>query len=473
MRSVGAVPNQITVMYIVNVLVLSLIGLILAIPLGWFGSLMLSGWAANFMNFDITTRILYPQIALLQTVLALIVPVGVALYPILAGTSISVYQAIYQHGLVQEGGKDWVEKILNKLAFLSPPTVLSILNTFRNIPRLLFTLVTLTLAGAMFVATFSTRNSLNAQVDQIGRYVYYDVAINVNPGTSRYTAEREALRIPGVVAAEGWANVTGMLKHEDGSEGEEIEILGVPYDTITMEPKLFNGRWLNAEDGWQVVINQDFLKTKDVSVGDTFDLEVEGIDREFKVVGIVSKTILGPRIYMNYNMISKLNGQNDSVDHVRMRTDTAALASADEQDALKEMVEERFSNAGLSDNSAQTNHEVFGHFSEPFRIILTLLIIMASLLGVVGGLSLAGTMSINVMERTREIGVLRSVGASNHSVRMVVVVEGIGIAILSWLLVVLFSAPSSAALSSAVLYTIMGTRSIFTFSFSWVCLPGS
>lgn len=465
MRSVGAVPDQITVMYIVNVLVLSILGWLIAIPLGWIGSVLLSEWAGNFLNFNITNWNLYPQIVMLQAVLALIVPIGVALYPIIAGTSISVYQAIYQHGLVQEGQKRWVEKLLSKLAFLSPPNVLSILNTFRNIPRLIFTLITLTLAGAMFVATFSTRNSLNAQVDQIGRYVYYDVAINVNQGASRYTAEREAMRIPGVVAAEGWAGETGIIKNDNGSEGEEVEIYGLPYDTIMVQPKLFSGRWLQADDAWQVVVNQDFLKARDVSVGDTFLLDVGGIDREFKVAGIVSKTILGPKVYINYNMFSKLTGRSDSVDHVRVRTNLKHLASPEEQDALGLLVEERFSNSGLSDSSAQTNHEVFGHFSEPFRIILTLLIVMAGLLGLVGGLSLAGTMSINVMERTREIGVLRSVGASNRSVRQLVVVEGIGIAILSWLLVVLVSAPSSASLAGAVIYTVLGTRPTFNFSF--------
>lgn len=465
MRSIGAVPKQITVMYILNVLVLSILGWLIAIPLGWIGSVMLSEWAANFLNFSITTWDLDPKIITLQAVLALIVPIGVAVYPIIAGTTISVYQAIYQHGLVQEGGKAWVEKLLGKLAFLNPPTVLSILNTFRNIPRLLFTLVTLTLAGAMFVATFSTRDSLDAQIEQIGRYVYYDVAIDLDQDISRYTAEREALRVPGVVSAEGWAKETGVIKNNDGSEGEEVEILGLPNDSIMVKPEIFRGRWLQPTDAWQVVVNQDFLEAKKVSVGDSIKIEVGGVEREFLVVGIVSKTILGPRIYINYNMISKLTGRNDSVDHVRIRTDTTKLAPPDEQDELAKIVEERFSNAGLSESIAQTNHKVFGHFSEPFKIIYILLIVMASLLGLVGGLSLAGTMSINVMERTREIGVLRSVGASNHSVRQVVVVEGIGIAMLSWLLVVLVSAPSSASLAGAVIFAVLGTRPTFSFSF--------
>jgi putative ABC transport system permease protein len=464
MRSVGAVPNQITLLYIVNVLVLSILGLLIAIPLGWLGSGLLAEWAGNFLNFTITKWDLYFPVALLQTVLALIVPVGVALYPIIAGTTISVYQAIYQQGLVQDGQKAWVEKMLSKLAFLSPPTVLSILNTFRNIPRLAFTLVTLTLAGATFVATFSTRSSLNAQVEQIGRYVYYDVAIDVKNGISRYTAEREAKRIPGVVAAEGWVIETGMIKHDDGSEGEEIQVYGIPYDSIMIQPKLIKGRWLTEGDAWQVVVNQDLLQSEDVKVGDQINVEVQGVEREMQIVGITTKTLRGSRAYMNYAMFSKLTGRNDEVSQVRIRTNLKKLALPAKQEEMAKLVEERFSNAGLSDSNAQTNFQVFGYFSEPFKILLTLLMVMAGVLGLVGGLSLAGTMSINVMERTREIGVLRSVGASNETIRKVVVVEGIGIAVLSWLLVVLISGPSSASLASAVIYTVLGTRPTIRFS---------
>jgi putative ABC transport system permease protein len=186
----------------------------------------------------------------------------------------------------------------------------------------------------------------------------------------------------------------------------------------------------------------------------------------FNIVGITSKTISGPRVYINYSMFSKLTGRNDQVNEVRIRTDLDKIISAEQQEALATLVEDRFSSAGLSDSSASTRYQVFGFFTEPFAIILMVLVIMAGLLAVVGGLSLAGTMGINVMERTREIGVLRSVGASNTSVREVVVVEGVMIAILSWVLVTLISGPSSASLAGAVIYTVLKTNLTFRYSFA-------
>jgi putative ABC transport system permease protein len=82
-----------------------------------------------------------------------------------------------------------------------------------------------------------------------------------------------------------------------------------------------------------------------------------------------------------------------------------------------------------------------------FTVVVAFLILMALLLAAVGGLGLTTTMSINVMERVREIGVLRAVGASNGSVRRIVLAEGVAIGIVSWGLGALLSVALSPVLS--------------------------
>jgi putative ABC transport system permease protein len=75
---------------------------------------------------------------------------------------------------------------------------------------------------------------------------------------------------------------------------------------------------------------------------------------------------------------------------------------------------------------------------------------MALLLAAVGGLGLTTTMSINILERVREIGVLRAVGASNLAVRRIVLLEGMVIGIVSWGIGTLISLPVSAWMSDQV-----------------------
>jgi putative ABC transport system permease protein len=81
-------------------------------------------------------------------------------------------------------------------------------------------------------------------------------------------------------------------------------------------------------------------------------------------------------------------------------------------------------------------------------VLSTFLILMSILVLIVGGLGLASTMSINILERTREIGVLRAIGASSGSILKIIVAEGAIIGALSWALAIIIAWPVSAFVST-------------------------
>ena len=468
MRSIGAVPGQISGMFILNIFIFSLVGWLLAIPISLLGSYGLASFAASYLNFTVSGMYLSPGIFVMLTAISFIVPVGVALVPIIKGTSIKIYDAIYQQGLVNEDQKPWLERVLARLKFLSPASVLSVLNTFRNVPRLAITLITLILAGATFVAAFSTRASLNAQIGEFTRYAQFDASIEISDEQATLNeVQAAALNIPGVVYAEGWAEAGGIFIRSDESEGQEVELIGLPAETRTIDPELLSGRWLNPADESAVVINQDLAQQEGgIEVGSQITLRVMGQDHTFEVVGIASKHLVGPRVYMNAAAFSVMSGLADPVSVVRVRTSLDEIGDAETQAAVGRGLEASFGVLGFADGSAQLQSDLSDYLSEPFSIILMVLVLMAGLLAVVGGLSLAGTMGINVMERTREIGVLRSVGASNSAIRQVVVLEGVMIAVLSWLLVGVVSGPTAAALAGAVMDAVLKTQLTFSYSFA-------
>jgi putative ABC transport system permease protein len=79
-------------------------------------------------------------------------------------------------------------------------------------------------------------------------------------------------------------------------------------------------------------------------------------------------------------------------------------------------------------------------------------------------------MSINVLERTREIGVMRAIGASNGAILRIVLVEGVIIGAVSWLIAFVLALPFSMLLSSVVGQAFVRSELNFTFSLTGALL---
>jgi|YNPBryantNP2012_1023418.scaffolds.fasta_scaffold07447_2 putative ABC transport system permease protein len=465
LRAIGARRSQLITMYLVNVWILAAAALLIALPLGLLGAWGIAELAASFLNFNLSEIAVPFHVLLLQVGLGLTIPTLAALYPILEGTRTPVVQAIYHQGVRGEEQERPIDHLLMKLKALSPPVLLSLRNTFRKKTRLAFTLATLTLAGAMFISVFSTRASLTEQILQVGRYIAFDASLSLKPGTQRQTAEREALRIPGVQIAEGWASSSGVILHSDGSESKALEVVGLPHDTQTMDPALQAGRWLRANDTAAVVINDDLLESEpDIQVGDRIQLKIGEAKRWFTVVGITSKHLSGARVYMTLEEYGKFTGRMNQADVIRLRAEPGKLAAPQVQAQIAAELETRFNNAGLSEQTASTQNTLFSTFTRPFNIILIVLIIMATILSIVGGLGLTGVMGLNILERTREIGVLRAIGATNASVFQVVIVEGLVVGLISWALGAVVSLPSGFLLAGAVVKAVLQATVHYRYS---------
>jgi putative ABC transport system permease protein len=134
------------------------------------------------------------------------------------------------------------------------------------------------------------------------------------------------------------------------------------------------------------------------------------------------------------------------------------------QAQVAKALREQLKRAGFNVSGTQTIGEIRTSVQFQFNIVVVMLLVMAVLLAVVGGLGLMGTMSINVLERTREIGVMRAIGASNGAILGIVMVEGIFIGIVSWAIGSLIALPLSRLLAEAVGQVFLKSSPSYVFS---------
>jgi putative ABC transport system permease protein len=433
------------------------------VPLGAFGAHAFAGYTAGLLNFDIGGLDVSPAVLGLEVTAGLAVPLLAALYPVIAGTRVTVREAISAYGLGKgRFGRGRVDRLLERVRGLSRPLLLSLRNTFRRKGRLALTLTTLTLGGAIFIGVVCVRDSLLITLDDAFKYWNYDVEVNFNRTYRGAYIEREALRVPGIVKAESWAFQGARRQRADGSESANILMIALPAATEMLQPTLLQGRWLLPADENAVVINTDLLKNEpDIEVGDQIVLKMDERESTWRVVGLVKGVLAGPFAYANYPYLTSVIGEVGRAGRVQVVTEPHDAAF---QSRSAKALEAHFEQVGLRVSSTETTAANRTRVEAQFNIIVVFLMVMAILLAVVGGIGLMGTMSINVLERTREIGVMRAIGAVDGAVMRIVVVEGILIGVISWIVGAVLAIPLSMVLSNVVGTAFL--RSPLTYIFS-------
>jgi putative ABC transport system permease protein len=469
MKAVGALTPQIVSMYLAGVFIYGLLSLLVAVPLGAYAAYAFSAYIASIVNFDPSPFRIPPQTALLEIGVGLVVPLLAALWPIFTGARISVREAFSTYGLGQTVRQsNPLDRALERVTLFSRPLLISLRNTFRRKGRLALTLFTLTLAGAIFVAVLTVQTSVESTLDVALNYWQYDIEVDLTEPHRVDQIAGEALSVPGVVQAESWASSAARRIRPDARESQNYALIAPPAATQMLRPYVLSGRWLLPDDQNAVVINTEVTKEEsDVKVGDELTLKIDTRESKWRVVGIVRAVLTGPIMYANYPYFAEVTrtvGRASSVQVV------ISDHSATSQTAVANALKSYFENIGLKVIRASTIAQQRQTIEYQFSIIVVFMGVMAVLLAVVGGLGLMGTMSINVLERSREIGVMRAVGASDGAVLRIFLTEGLLIGLISWALGALFALPISRLLSDVVGIAFMRAPLTYTFATSGTLL---
>jgi putative ABC transport system permease protein len=472
MKLVGGRRNQVFGMYLVLILSFGLLALAIAVPAGGLGAYELANYIASMLSFNLLGKRIVPLAFYIQIAVGILVPLLAGFGPVINGSRITVLSAISGDATSDSGGQAaggtrresaferFQQRITQSLArrgiHFPRPLLISLRNTFRRKSRLILTLFTLTMGGAIFIGVFNVRVTLFDYMDNVGRYFVADVTLDFDQPYRLSEIERVARQMPGVVDVEGWAFANAEALYPDGTVAENLTVLAPPAESQMVDARPVSGRWVRAGDTRSIAITEGILRSfPELKVGDTLRVKSGGSEQDWEVVGffkfIDREGLIAYGTYEHFSRESNLAGRSVSYRVVTDRHDQAYQA------AMSEALDKHFRDAGYKLRQARPGLSGLKNATESLDILVIFLLIMALLTAIVGAMGLTGTMGMNVLERTREIGIMRAIGAGDREVMRMVIVEGVVIGGISWVLAIVLAIPITYLLSLIVSLAVFET----------------
>jgi putative ABC transport system permease protein len=479
-KLIGGRNRQVFIMYLTLIMAFGVLALMIAIPLGGQGAYALASFIAAKMHFNLLGYRIVPLAFVVQIAVGLLVPLVAGLAPVINGSRITVLRALSgdlagDENKPQAGQPDrlpWFDYMLIRVTrilgtrgiHIPRPFIISLRNTFRRRSRLMLTLFTLTMGGAIFIAVFNVRVTLHDYIGAIGSYFRADVTLDFDTPYRIHEVENFASHVDGVERVEGWQFISSELMYADGTVAENINMLAPPASSRLVNPIIVAGRWIRADDVRKLAISEAVLKYfPNLKPGDLLTLKINGRNEKWEVVGIFKfvgrEGILAYTPFEYSSQVLDLANRSLSFRVVTKQHDRAY------QDLMAERLDHYFRGHGFKVRQAESGLASLDTASESLDTLVVFLLIMAVLTAIVGGMGLTGTMGMNVLERTREIGIMRAIGADDRAVMRTVIGEGFVIGSISFVFAIILSIPFTYLLSTIVSLAVFETpiKVVFTY----------
>lgn len=252
---------------------------------------------------------------------------------------------------------------------------------------------------------------------------------------------------PAVELAEPWHFEETVMGVPGGQE-VKVTVTAGPADTqLCLE--VVTGRWYTPGAGKEIVLNQNWARTAGVELGDTVTLRLDGEAIVWTVVGFnQDKRAEETGVYVDLGDLDRALHRFDHTQSLQVRFVNQAPAQqfAQTQALLVAYLDARGVDVFSTLAIATIKERIF----ELFGVLVTFLLAMAILIALVGGLGLMGMMSINVLERSKEIGVMRAIGADTRAILQIFWGESMVVTLVSFVLAVGASFPLARLLTTLI-----------------------
>lgn len=439
MKTLGATRAQLTRWYTLAMLAFASVAFGLAWLPGTLGARVWAVAVARLLNFDLQPTPLVSWVTGVTFVTVLGLPVLVALPTIRRATRSTIQGALSNFGVGSSGqGSTKLREILRYVAERQPWLAYAVRNTSRQRQRSALSLALLVVSGAVTIAAFSIADAWQTWVERLHLEQAYDIEVALVDTARLHEARREAANVPGIAAVEAWSALPTSIvgsgefpvrsTYPDDAHGA-FTLMAPPLDTKMLNVDVKEGRWLVPNDSDALVLNQMVPGQREIPVGARIRLSIEGTSHTFTVVGKLEQIGVGAIAYTHSATLAQKLPPSEVGGLLRVQV--SERQSSSQTTGLVAALEERLARVGAR-VVAVTPREIYTNaMVAHFEVLIRALLALAALTATVGAIGLSSSTAVNVLERTRELGVLRAIGANGTQLRNIVVAEGVLMGVVS------------------------------------------
>ena len=446
MKTLGATRAQVAGVYLAQVGVLAAVALVIGVPLGLLVGKGYADFSASILNTDVSQAPFPVWVVLAEIVVGLVLPLLVALGPVRRAAGISVREALADESAPPARVRR-LDAWLARWRGLPRPLALTLRSTLARRSRLALSVGLLATGGAVFMAAMNVaedwRRSVNDDFDHRG----YDLMVSLEAPCSLEHARALLAAVPGVERFEAWPGVNAYLVGANGVATVTTALVGPEPGSAILSPRLLAGHGLAADDPYGAVVNQSVVsRLGRLGLGDSVRVRLHGRNVAFRVAGIARELVPMPVIYAPRAAVLAATGQSpDSTRSLRVVTHEHGDAA---QRAVAQGIETECAQRGIAVAGIQRMQDARQSILDHLVIILSILTLASLVVVFVGAIGLTTTLTLSVIQRTRELGVMSALGATPTTLALQVWVEAMLVAGWSWLVALALTLPISAALEA-------------------------
>lgn len=452
MKAIGGSFIQIAMLYFTFIFMISAIATAIAVPAGLTTGIALSKLVLlKVMNFKLHSSALPPLSLFLLIGTSVFLPIAITAWPIIKTTRISIHSALSNFGASKQYYPDrGIEKLLEKFTLMSRGMTMSLRNCFRNRGRLILSLALLSSAGAMFISSLNVKNASQQHLLDAATERHYQLEVISKLPQDQTKMKRILQSIPGIQNVESWprtriarlgqAGIEIEHSYPDGAHGA-LSLIAMPDHSQLLDLKIMQGRSLMGSDINAVILNQKALAFfPNSKVGDMINISKAGQIKRLKIIGITQQKMTGPTAYVVPATMASFSNNTNLLRNLKIvssqqkEPELANLANK-----IRQILKDNQITVAAIITETMLRNEVDSHFT----LLIACLLFIALLMATVGTLGLSAAISNNVIERTREFGIMRSLGASQGTIMRNIIVEACMITAISYLLAVILALPLS------------------------------